>query len=84
MQQRRRTGQVCLDVVGSVTSAAQVGLKLANGSLSQSEAAAQLAPAEKHVADLAGQNASLALAAALRELRESIAKVRGRHFRFVG
>ena len=64
-----------------MTSTAQVGLKLANGSLSQSEAAAQLAPAEKHVADLAGQNASLPLAAALWELEDSTAKVRGR---FVG
>lgn len=76
VQQRFQTGQVCLDVAGSVTSAAQVGLKLANGSLSQPEAATQLAPVEKHIADLAAQNASLPLAATLKELTDSIAKVR--------
>ncbi|GAC1444718.1 MAG: hypothetical protein NVSMB55_22020 [Mycobacteriales bacterium] len=76
MQQRFQTGQVCADVAGSVSTAAQVGLRLANGSMSQSAAGAQLAPVEKHIADLASQNSSLPIATALKELTDSIAKVR--------
>ncbi len=75
MQQRFLTGQVCLDVAGSVTSVAQVGLKLAKRVAVQSEATTQLAPVQKHIADLA-QNASLPLAATLKEVTDSIATVR--------
>lgn len=75
--QRIQTGTVCVDVAGSVATAAQVGLKAANGSLTQPQAAAQLAPIQQHVSDLASQNASLPLAADLTRLADSISKVQG-------
>jgi len=59
VQQRLQTGQVCVDVAGSVSTAAQVGLKLANGSITQADATTQLQPVTKHVSDLASQNAAL-------------------------
>ncbi len=75
MQQRLQTGQVCVDVAGSVSTAAQVGLKLANGSSSQADATTQLQPITKHVSDLASQNAALPIGTSLKQLSDSIAKV---------
>ncbi len=75
--QRVQTGTVCVDVAGAVSTAAQVGLKLANGSLSQAAATAQLAPIQKHVSDLAAQNSALPAAASLTALAASITKIEG-------
>ncbi len=75
VQQRLQTGQVCVDVAGSVSTAAQVGLKLANGSSSQADATTQLQPITKHVSDLASQNAALPIGTSLKQLSDSIAKV---------
>ena len=75
VQQRLQTGQVCVDVGGSVSTAAQVGLKLANGSITQADATTQLQPVTKHVSDLASQNAALPIATSLKQLSESIGKV---------
>jgi len=74
-QQRLQTGQVCVDVAGSVSTAAQVGLKLANGSMTQADATARLQPIAKHVSDLATQNASLPVGTSLKQLADSISKV---------
>lgn len=74
-QQRLQTGQVCVDVAGSVSTAAQVGLKLANGSITQADATARLQPIEKHVSDLATQNTSLPVGASLKQLADSISKI---------
>jgi len=75
VQQRLQTGQVCVDVAGSVSTAAQVGLKLANGSITQANATTQLQPVTKHVSDLASQNAALPIGTSLKQLSDSIAKV---------
>ncbi len=74
-QQRLQTGQVCVDVAGSVSTAAQVGLKLANSSITQADATARLQPIERHVSDLASQNASLPVGTNLKQLADSISKV---------
>jgi len=75
VQQRLQTGQVCVDVAGSVSTAAQVGLKLANGSITQAAATTQLQPVTKHVSDLASQNAALPIGTSLKQLADSIGKV---------
>jgi hypothetical protein len=75
VQQRLQTGQVCVDVAGSVSTAAQVGLKLANGSITQADATTQLQPVTKHVSDLASQNAALPIGPSLKQLSDSIGKV---------
>ncbi len=75
VQQRLQTGQVCVDVAGSVSTAAQVGLKLANGSITQADATTQLQPVTKHVSDLASQNAALPIGTSLKQLSDSIGKV---------
>jgi hypothetical protein len=75
VQQRLQTGQVCADVAGSVSTAAQVGLKLANGSITQAAATTQLQPVTKHVSDLASQNAALPIGTSLKQLSDSIGKV---------
>ncbi len=75
MQQRLQTGQVCLGVAGSVSTAAQVGLKLASGSITQADATGRLGPIASHLTDLATKNASLPVGASLRALSVSIAKV---------
>ncbi len=75
VQQRLQTGQVCVDVAGSVSTAAQVGLKLANGSITQAGATTQLQPVTKHVSDLASQNAALPIGTNLKQLSDSIGKV---------
>jgi len=75
VQQRLQTGQVCVDVAGSVSTAAQVGLKLGNGSITQAAATTQLQPVTKHVSDLASQNAALPIGPSLKQLSEAIAKV---------
>ena len=74
-QQRLQTGQVCVDRAGSVSTAAQVGLKLANGSITQADATTRLQPIAKHVSDLASQNASLPVGTSLKQLADSISKV---------
>jgi len=75
VQQRLQTGQVCVDVAGSVSTAAQVGLKLANGSITQADATTQLQPVTKHVSDLVSQNAALPIATSLKQLSDSVGKV---------
>ena len=75
VQQRVQTGQVCVDVAGSVSTAAQVGLKLANGSITQADATAQLQPVTTRVRDLATQNAALPIGTSLQQLSDSIGKV---------
>jgi len=75
VQQRLQTGQVCVDVAGSVSTAAQVGLKLANGSITQADATTQLQPVTKHVSDLASQNGALPIGTSLKQLADSIGKV---------
>ena len=75
VQQRLQTGQVCVDVAGSVSTAAQVGLKLANGSITQADATTQLQPVTKHVSDLASQNPALPIATSLKQLSDSVGKV---------
>lgn len=77
VSQRVQTGTVCLDVAGSVSTAAQVGLKLAGGSLTQPQAATELAPIGTHVTDLATKNSSLPVAADLTRLADSITKLQG-------
>ncbi len=75
VQQRLQTGQVCVDVAGSVSTAAQVGLKLGSGSITQAAATTQLQPVTKHVSDLASQNAALPIGPSLKQLSEAVATV---------
>ena len=69
---KAKTVQICVDVAGSLTSAAAVGAKVAQGSITQADAAAQLQPIAASVTTLAGQNASLPIGKGLQQLSDSI------------
>ena len=69
---KAKTVQICVDVAGSVKSAAAVGAKVAQGSITQADAAAQLQPIATRVTSLAGQNPSLPIGKGLQQLSDSI------------
>jgi len=62
----------CVDVAGSVQSAAEVGAKVAQGSITQTDAAAQLEPIATKVTSLAKENAALPIGKNLQKLSDSI------------
>jgi len=70
---KAKTVQVCVDVAGSVQSAAAVGTQVASGALTQEEAATQLEPISTEVTKLAQENESLPIGTSLKELSEGIA-----------
>lgn len=63
---------MCVDVAGSVQSAADVGAKVSQGSITQAEAAAQLEPIAAEVTTLAKDNAALPIGTNLQKLSDSI------------
>lgn len=69
---KAKTVQTCVDVAGSANSAAAVGTQVAQGSITQAEAAAQLQPIAAEVASLSEQNASLPISKSLQELSDKI------------
>ena len=69
---KAKTAKVCVDVVGSAQGAADVGTKVAQGSMTQAEAAAQLEPIAAEVASLAEQNAALPIGKNLQKLSDSV------------
>jgi hypothetical protein len=69
---KAKTASACLEVTGSVKSAVDVGTKVADGSLTQAEAVAQLEPIATGVETLAKKNAALPIGANLQKLSESI------------
>ncbi|MHB8274935.1 MAG: hypothetical protein ACYDC9_09240 [Dermatophilaceae bacterium] len=69
---KAKTAQICVKVASSVQSAADVGAKVAQGAITQTEAAAQLEPIATEVASLAEQNAALPIAKNLQKLSEHI------------
>ncbi|GEM_PF-1653700 len=69
---KAKTASVCLDVAGSVKSATDVGTKVAQGSIAQADAAAQLQPIAADVETLAKKNAAVPIGAHLQKLAESI------------
>lgn len=70
---KARTVQTCVDVAGSVKSATDVGAKVAQGAMTQTEAAAQLEPIAAEVASLAEKNAALPIGKNLAKLSDSVA-----------
>ena len=64
--------KVCVDVAGSAQGAADVGTKVAQGTITQAEAAAQLEPIAAEVASLAEQNAALPIGKNLQKLSDSV------------
>ncbi len=69
---KAKTASVCLGVSGSVKSATDIGTKVAQGSITQADAAAQLEPIAADVEALAKKNAALPIGANLQKLSESI------------
>ena len=69
---KAKTASVCLGVTGAVKSATDVGTKVANGSITQGDAAGQLAPIAADVEALAKKNAALPIGANLQKLSDSI------------
>ena len=69
---KAKTASVCLEVTGSVKSAAEVGTNVARGSLTQADAVAQLEPIAADVETLAKKNAALPIGANLQKLSESV------------
>ncbi len=69
---KARTAKVCLDVAGAVKSASDVGAKVAQGVITQAEAAAQLEPIATRMTSLAEQNAALPIGKNLKNLSESV------------
>jgi len=69
---KAKTASVCLGVTGAVKSATDVGTKVANGSITQGDAAGQLAPIAADVEALAKKNAALPIGANLQKLSASI------------
>lgn len=69
---KAKTVKVCVDVAGSAQSAADVGAKVAQGTITQAEAAAQLEPIATEVASLAEQNAGLPIGKNLQKLSDSV------------
>ena len=70
---RARTAKTCVDVAGSVQKATDVGAKVAQGAITQTEAAAQLEPIAAEVASLAKENAELPVGKNLQKLSDDIA-----------
>ena len=68
---KAKTASVCLDVTGSVKRATDVGTKVAQGSITQADAA-ELQPIAADVETLAKKNAALPIGANLQKLSESI------------
>jgi hypothetical protein len=69
---KAKTVKLCVDVAGSVQSAAEVGAKVAQGSITQTDAAAQLEPIATKVTSLAKENAALPIGKNLQKLSDSI------------
>ena len=69
---KAKTASVCLGVTGAVKSATDVGTKVANGSITQGDAAGQLTPIAADVEALAKKNAALPIGANLQKLSASI------------
>ena len=69
---KAKTAKVCVDVAGSAQGAADVGTKVAQGTMTQAEAAAQLEPIAAEVASLAEQNAGLPIGKNLQKLSDSV------------
>jgi hypothetical protein len=69
---KAKTAKVCVDVASSVQSAADVGAKVAQGTITQAEASAQLRPIATEVASLAEKNAALPIGKNLRKLSDSV------------
>lgn len=70
--EKAKTAKVCIDVAGSAQSAADVGAKVAQGVITQEEAAAQLEPIATEMASLAEQNAALPIGQNLQKLSDSV------------
>jgi len=68
---KAKTAKVCVDV-GSAQGAADVGAKVAQGTITQAEAAAQLEPMATEVASLAEQNAALPIGKNLQKLSDRV------------
>lgn len=69
---KAKTASVCLEVTGSVKSAAEVGANVARGAITQADAAAQLGPIAAEVETLAKKNAALPIGANLQKLSASV------------
>ena len=69
---KAKSAKVCVDVAGSAQGAADVGTKVAQGTMTQAEAAAQLEPIATEVASLAEKNAALPIGKNLRKLSDSV------------
>lgn len=69
---KAKTVQTCVDVATAAQKAAEVGAKVAQGALSQADAAAQLQPIATHLMSLAEQDAGLPIGKGLRKLSDSI------------
>jgi hypothetical protein len=69
---KAKTVKVCVDVAGSLQSAADVGGQIAHGSITQAEAATQLEPIAAKVTVLANDNAALPIGENLQKLSEDI------------
>jgi hypothetical protein len=69
---KAKTAKLCVDVAGSAQSAADVGAKVAQGSITQADAAAQLEPIATKVTSLAKENAALPIGKNLQKLSDSI------------
>ena len=72
---KAKTAKVCVDVAGSAKGAADVGAKVAQGTITQAEAAAQLEPIATEMASLAEQNAGLPIGKNLQKLSDSVASL---------
>ena len=72
---KAKTAKVCVDVASSAQGAADVGMKVARGTITQAEAAAQLEPIAAEVAALAKDNAVLPLGKNLQQLSDNIASL---------
>src|SRR5680860_1054076 len=57
---KAKTAKVCVDVAGSAQGAADVGTKVAQGTITQAEAAAQLEPIAAEVAFCSARDATSA------------------------
>jgi hypothetical protein len=69
---KAKTAKVCVDVAGAAQGAADVGAKVAQGTITQAEAVAQLEPIATEVASLAEQNAALPIGKNLQKLSDSV------------
>lgn len=67
---KARTVSLCLDVAASAQSAADVGARVAQGAITQAQAAAELEPIATRVSSLAAQNAALPIGKNLQKLSD--------------